>query len=223
MPEAAFPCLWYPAFRNKIRNERRRNEKIFFSEKLTEGILYRKSGKLTVCVHGGILEAGFHVPNVPKKISWQGLPCLVQTSPAFPGCKVEALCIEAPERKKEKMDLREPGTAERCHRFFPGTRAAGRTGRLRPACPEKCLPVKHEGRFPYGQHFPEYQNCKGRNRCCPWQEYKKMFYHNRQPDHGIYQHSQHTGACSFKGCPAADPPALAGPCRSRSCFQKEDL
>ena len=76
--------------------------KYFFSEKLTEGILYRKSGKLTVCVHGGILEAGFHGPNVPRKISWQGLPCLVQTSPAFPGCKVEALCIEAPERKKKR-------------------------------------------------------------------------------------------------------------------------
>lgn len=26
--------------------------KYFFSEKLTEGILYRKSGKLTFCVHG---------------------------------------------------------------------------------------------------------------------------------------------------------------------------
>lgn len=55
----------------------------------------------SLCSWGGILEAGFHGPNVPSKISWQGLPCLVQTSPAFPGCKGEALCIEAPERKKK--------------------------------------------------------------------------------------------------------------------------
>lgn len=46
----------------------------------------------------------------------------------------------SPWTKKEKLYLREPGTAERCHRFFPGTRTSGRTGRLRPTCPEKCPP-----------------------------------------------------------------------------------
>lgn len=50
--------------------------KYFFSEKLTEGILYRKSGKLTACVHGASWKPDSMGPNVPKKFPGMACPAL---------------------------------------------------------------------------------------------------------------------------------------------------